>query len=358
VLDRTPRQLTKEQGDALRVLGREVMTELELRQTRKSLEEGIFRRDPVLSARYKADEFLRSLVEGTVASTGGEFLRELVRQVAAALGIRYAFVGYLLPESRIRTLAFWKGDGYMDQVEYSLEGTPCTKVIQGETCHYTEAVQTLFPRDQDLVELGVTSYLAVPLKDPKGTVLGHLVAMDVKPMVLTSEEIEVFKLFGERAGVEIYRQVIEVSLKEREATLRAIAEGTATVVGAEFFRSLAKSLATALGVDYAYISELGEDGQTFRSRAGWGKGQPLPPFDVPARGPCETVLTRKFVYHPSKLRELYPHVQLIQDIGVESYCGAPVVNSSGQVLGRLPKLYPRTINRLRRHFSALHGCAS
>lgn len=71
--------------------------------------------------------------------------------------------------------------------------------------------------------LDVTSYLAVPLKDPKGQVLGYLVAMDVKPMILTSDEIEVFKLFGERAGVEIYRQVIEASLKEREATLRTIA---------------------------------------------------------------------------------------------------------------------------------------
>jgi formate hydrogenlyase transcriptional activator len=159
--------------------------------------------------------------------------------------------------------------------------------------------------------------------------------MDVKPMTLTSDEIAVFKLFGERAGVEIYRQVIEVSLKEREATLRAIAEGTVANVGGEFFHSLVKSLAAALGVDYAYISELGEDGQHFRSQAAWGKGQRLPPFDVPARGPCETVLTRQCVYHPSKLRELYPHVQLIQDIGVESYCGVPVVNSSGLVLGHL-----------------------
>jgi formate hydrogenlyase transcriptional activator len=335
VLDRTARQLTKEQGDALRVLGSEVVTELELRRTRKSLEEGTFRQDPVLGARYKADEFLRSLVKGTVASTGGDFLRELVKHVAAALGLRYAFIGYLLPESRIRTLAFWKGDGYLDQVEYSLEGTPCTKVIQGETCHYAQDVQKLFPGDQDLVTLGVTSYLAVPLKDPKGQVLGHLVAMDVKPMTLTSDEIEVFKLFGERAGVEIYRQVIETSLKEREATLRTIAEGTAAEVGANFFRSLVKSLTTALGVDYAYISELGTDGLTFRSRAGWGKGQPLPPFDVPARGPCETVLKRNCVHHPSRLRELYPHVQLIQDIGVESYCGVPVVSSSDVVLGHL-----------------------
>ncbi len=288
-----------------------------------------------LEARYKADEFLRSLVEGTVASTGTDFLRELVRHLAGALGIRYAFVGYLMPESRIRTLAFWKGDGYLDQVEYDLEGTPCTKVINGETCHYAQGVQQLFPNDRDLVKLGVTSYLAVPLKDPKSQVLGHLVAMDVKPMTLTADEIEVFKLFGERAGVEIYRQVIESTLRDREATLRIIAKGTAREVGVEFFRSLVKNLATALNVEYAYISELKPDGSKFQSKAGWGKGQALPPFDVPAGGPCETVLKQTCVHHPSKLRELYPHVQLIQDIGVESYCGVPVVSSSGTVLGHL-----------------------
>ncbi|MGQ0810092.1 MAG: GAF domain-containing protein, partial [Nitrospiraceae bacterium] len=335
VIDRVPRELTKEQAEALRTLGSEVMTELELRRARRDLAQGTFRQDPFLIARHKADEFLRSLVEGTIISTGGDFLRELVRHVAAALGIRYAFVGYLLPEARIRTLAFWKGDGYVDQIEYSLDGTPCTKVIDGETCHYAQDVQKLFPRDQDLVTLGVSSYLAVPLKDPKGKVLGHLVAMDVKPMLLTSEEIEVFKLFGERAGVEIYRQVIETSLREREETLRVIAEGTAAQVGADFFGSLVKNLATALGVDYAYISELAEDGTRFRSKAGWGKGRPLPPFDVPARCPCETVLSRHCVHHQSKLRELYPHVQLIQDIGVESYCGVPVVDSAGKVLGHL-----------------------
>ncbi len=288
-----------------------------------------------LEARYKADEFLRSLVEGTVASTGSDFLRELVKHVSAALDIRYAFVGYLLPESRIRTLAFWKGDGYMDQVEYSLDGTPCTKVIEGETCHYAQDVQKLFPHDQGLVTLGVSSYLAVPLKDPKGKVLGHLVAMDVKPMVRTLDEIEVFKLFGERAGVELYRQAIENSLREREETLRVIAEGTAAQVGVDFFASLVKHVATALKVDYAYISHLAEDGTTFRSKAAWGNGQLLPPFDVPARGPCETVLTNVCVHHPSKLRELYPHVPLIQEIGVDSYCGVPLMDSTGKIHGHL-----------------------
>ncbi|MDF0675532.1 MAG: sigma 54-interacting transcriptional regulator [Nitrospira sp.] len=122
---------------------------------------------------------------------------------------------------------------------------------------------------------------------------------------------------------------------ETGTILRRILEGVGAKVGEQFFPTLVQQLATWLGVDYAYISELNEDDGRFRSKAGWGKGQSLPPFEIPARGPCETVLTSRCVHHPSKLRELYPHVQLIQDIGVESYCGVPVVDASARVVGHL-----------------------
>ena len=288
-------------------------------------------------ARYKADEFLRLLVEGTVASTGSDFLRELVRHVSGALGIRYAFVGYLLPESRIRTLAFWKGDGYMDQVEYSLDGTPCTKVIEGETCHYAQDVQQLFPRDQDLVELSVSSYLAVPLKDSKHKVLGHLVAMDVKPMILTPDEIEVFKLFGERAGVELYRQVIEPSLREREEMLRVLAEGTAAQVGADFFPSLVKNLAKALGVEYAFVSEFCPDRTKVRTLAFWASDQLKDNFEYAiAHTPCEKVLAGEIYHCADKVADRFPlHRDDLEGLGVQSYLAIPVASAGGEVLGHL-----------------------
>ena len=290
-----------------------------------------------LESRYKADEFLRSLVEGTVASTGSEFLRELVRHVSGALGIRYAFVGYLLPESRIRTLAFWKGDGYMDQVEYSLDGTPCTKVIEGETCHYAQDVQQLFPRDHDLVELSVSSYLAVPLKDSKHKVLGHLVAMDVKPMILTPDEIEVFKLFGERAGVELYRQVIETSLREREEMLRVLAEGTAAQVGADFFPSLVKNLAKALGVEYAFVSEFCPDRTKVRTLAFWASDQLKDNFEYAiAHTPCEKVLAGEIYHCADKVADRFPlHRDDLEGLGVQSYLAIPVASAGGEVLGHL-----------------------
>jgi GAF domain-containing protein len=124
-------------------------------------------------------------------------------------------------------------------------------------------------------------------------------------------------------------------LSETGAILCRILEGVGADVGEQFFPSLMQQLVTSLGVDYAYISELSDDGSQFRSKAAWGNGGPLPPFDVPAKGPCETVLTKKCVHHPDQLRALYPHVQLIQDIRVESYCGVPIVDSDDRVLGHL-----------------------
>src|SRR5829696_7652282 len=44
-----------------------------------------------------AEEALRRVVEGTSADTGRDFFRSLVRHLAAALGMRWAFVGELLP---------------------------------------------------------------------------------------------------------------------------------------------------------------------------------------------------------------------------------------------------------------------
>jgi formate hydrogenlyase transcriptional activator len=141
-----------------------------------------------------------------------------------------------------------------------------------------------------------------------------------------------------RQSHEHLEQQVAVRMRDLAQTgmvLQEIVEGVESKIGEQFFPSLVQQLATALGVDYAYISELSEDGATFRSRAGWGKGRPLPPFDVPAHGPCETVLTRKCVHHPDQLRTLYPHVQLIHDMGVESYCGVPIVDSSDRVVGHL-----------------------
>ena len=136
------------------------------------------------AARARASEMLWTVLDGTAFTPGAAFFPALVRHLASALGVRYVFVAECSDRTRtrVRTLAFWSGDAVADNIEFDLAGTPCEAVINGsETCH-THDLQTRFPDDPGLADLGAESYLGVPLVGTSGEILGHLAALDVAPM--------------------------------------------------------------------------------------------------------------------------------------------------------------------------------
>ena len=157
--------------------------------------------------RREVEETLRAVVEGTASMTGSDFVYSLVQHLASALHVRYAFVAECLQGrgDRVRTRAFWKGDGYGENFEYDVAGTPCLRVLEGKIAHYGKDVQRLFPDDQDLVALGAESYLGVPVLDPSGPLVGHLVILDDQPMVDHSRELTIMRVFAARAGAELSR---------------------------------------------------------------------------------------------------------------------------------------------------------
>lgn len=124
VLDRTPRQLTKEQGDGLLVLASEVVTELELRRTRRTLEEGTFRQDPILSARYKADEFLRSLVQKLEPCDAGRYSIAIDASGNVSPCLAFPSVGNLLESSLSEIL----GRFDRDAINRCSENSSCNRL--------------------------------------------------------------------------------------------------------------------------------------------------------------------------------------------------------------------------------------
>jgi hypothetical protein len=77
---------------------------------------------PLIPGSPAVDELatLRALVEGTARQTGQEFFQSLVRNLAAALKTRYAFVAEFAGGTRARTLAFWFRDRITDNVEWDV----------------------------------------------------------------------------------------------------------------------------------------------------------------------------------------------------------------------------------------------
>src|SRR5262245_13528721 len=162
-----------------------------------------------------AEETLRTIMEGTAAVTGGDLFASMVRHLARALQVRYAFVTECREREKTtaRTLAFWMGDRLADNVTYEIAETPCLKVLAGETCYYPDGVQKLFPNDKDLVEMGAEGYLGIPLCNASGGVIGHLAVLDDKPIIETPQGRSLLNIFAARAGAELERLHAEEELR-------------------------------------------------------------------------------------------------------------------------------------------------
>ena len=169
---------------------------------------------------------LRAIVEGTARSTGAAFFESLVRHLASAMGVSYAFVAeFAGVATRVRTLAYWGQRADRGRTSSSTwPGTPCEDVVRGGLCHHPRGVQEKFPRDQDLIDLGIESYLGVPLLDGDGQVLGHLAVFDERPMPAEPRRLFIFRIFATRAAVELERLRVEQQLVESERRYRELYE--------------------------------------------------------------------------------------------------------------------------------------
>jgi len=165
-----------------------------------------------ITDRHMAEETFRAIVVGTASSTGHDFFPSLVKHMAAALRVRYAFVAACDDGKHAKALAFWEGDRLGAPFEFDVEGTPCLKVVRGEVCHYRDGLVQLFPLDTPLADLRARSYLGVPMLDQSGRVIGHIAIIDDKPMERDERAIDLVKVFAARAAAELKRQRAETEL--------------------------------------------------------------------------------------------------------------------------------------------------
>ncbi|MEQ8385715.1 MAG: response regulator [Coleofasciculus sp. A1-SPW-01] len=175
-----------------------------------------------MTERKRRQQALRLIVEGTAATTGDTFMSSCARYLAQVLQVRYALIATFANPAgtRVRTLSYWTGENWHENIEYDLKDTPCEDMLLGKACHYPKNLQQLFPKDRILQEINAHSYFGSPLKDSDGNVIGFLAVLDEKPMPLTVEKRMILQIFIARAGVELERLHAEAELQQSEARER------------------------------------------------------------------------------------------------------------------------------------------
>jgi PAS domain S-box-containing protein len=157
----------------------------------------------------------RKLMEQALHFLGGtfdipteRFFGAVTLKLAELFGVEFVFVGRVVGEKRdrIRTIAWWVDGRLVENVEYSLAGTPCQGVVGKRACVWEHDVRRHFPEDAMLGELKIESYVGVPLFSPGGHPIGHIGVMSRSALENGSQIEAILNLFAVRTAAEIERQ--------------------------------------------------------------------------------------------------------------------------------------------------------
>jgi signal transduction histidine kinase len=114
-----------------------------------------------------------------------------------------------------------------------------------------------------------------------------------------------------------------------------IAEATAAEVGKDFLAALVRSMHEAMDVGVAIITRgIGEPPVRARASLSWKKAGSNFPDEYELEGtPCQIVYKGQTLVLPEQLSRAFP-----REVGQESYCGVPLRNTVGNVVGHFSVL--------------------
>jgi PAS domain S-box-containing protein len=159
-----------------------------------------------------ADELLLKVSQATSGYVGHDYLRELTKFITFTLGVRYALISECsnAERTKVRTISYVDRGEPLENIEYDLKGTPCEIVMTGVDYFCAQNLEQKFPKEEHL-----ESYVSVPIYSPStGDIMGHIAALDTKPMQQNQNQTAILKIFAARAGSEIERLRNEEQLVE------------------------------------------------------------------------------------------------------------------------------------------------
>ncbi|MFB2920734.1 response regulator [Aerosakkonema funiforme] len=210
-----------------------------------------------ITDRKHREEALQLIVEGTASTTGDSFMRSCVRYLAEVLQVRYALVTEWADreKTKVRTLAFWTGFDFNENIEFEIGNTPCGETIsKANICFYSNKLIDTFPNNKLISRLGIQSYAGMPLVNSSGNVLGHLAVMDINPMADDQTRELILKIFAARAAAELERKKAEEALQES-----VYAADAANRAKSQFLSKMSHELRTPLNAILGFTQVMNRD---------------------------------------------------------------------------------------------------
>lgn len=118
-----------------------------------------------------------------------DYLKAFAKNISENLNIKFVLIGHPVGDSykEVQTDVVCAGGEYLDNFIYELDNTPCNEVLTGQkACIHENKLTDAFPTNELLKQMGVESYLGVPIFKAKGNGMSGILALiDDKPIEKT-----------------------------------------------------------------------------------------------------------------------------------------------------------------------------
>jgi len=169
--------------------------------------------------RKRITTLLQVIAKEVSGLQGEKFFYTLSKFLSESLGADMVLVGRLVEHGTgVQTLSLMIDENFLESMYYPIAGTPCEIVIESGTQIYNGNVQGLFPEDQDLVDLGMRSYIGTQMLDSAGEVVGHLAVLQRDTFESPETTTLIIDSVSARAAYELDRQVTEEVILRQATT--------------------------------------------------------------------------------------------------------------------------------------------
>ncbi|GAA4424765.1 hypothetical protein GCM10023188_04960 [Pontibacter saemangeumensis] len=129
------------------------------------------------------NKILGSAIALSSQARNENFLSEIAAFISEQTGVKYVSIGLLSDDKEhIHTCAFLRDREVLENITYSLKGTPCDDVLTQRFCYFPLNVAQNFPEDKEIHDLQIDSYLGSLLLSEASEPIGLVALMDVKPI--------------------------------------------------------------------------------------------------------------------------------------------------------------------------------
>jgi len=154
----------------------------------------------------------RSLHEQLAGVVGQDFFRQLVRNLAVALDVEYAFVTVRKPQdsNHLLLVAGWHVNrAAAGGNELQIENTPAARTLLEGQLWCEDETAAAYPKDRWLRKHGVRAFCAVAIPGLDGRALGHLGIMSRQAFQASDELFAALRALALRAAAELRRRHLD-----------------------------------------------------------------------------------------------------------------------------------------------------